>query len=81
MVLLPVTYFKGTDFKPAKRLPLQDRAYWNNWGKCREQDERNIFFQTAFEEHIRAGSHRTRQGEQRSHISLKMSLFLIVGSS
>jgi nitroreductase len=30
--LLPVAYFTGTDFKPAKRLPAQQRTYWNAWG-------------------------------------------------
>lgn len=31
--LLPVAYTKGTDFKPAKRLPARDRTYWDAWGK------------------------------------------------
>jgi nitroreductase len=30
--LLPVAYFTGTDFKPAKRLPARQRTYWNAWG-------------------------------------------------
>jgi hypothetical protein len=34
-VLLPVAYFKGTDFQPANRLPARDRTYWNNWGHSR----------------------------------------------
>lgn len=29
--LLPVAYYKGTDFKPATRLPIQDRLHWNRW--------------------------------------------------
>ena len=34
-VLLPVAYFKGTDFKPIKRRPLQEVAHWNGWGNKR----------------------------------------------
>jgi nitroreductase len=30
--LLPVAYFTGTDFKPAKRLPLESVVSWNSWG-------------------------------------------------
>lgn len=30
--LLPVAYFTGTDFKPAKRAIARDRTYWNVWG-------------------------------------------------
>jgi nitroreductase len=33
--LLPVAYYTGTDFKPAKRLPPHDRTYWNRWGARR----------------------------------------------
>lgn len=33
--LLPVAYFKGDDFKPAKRMPIRERTYWNAWGKTR----------------------------------------------
>src|SRR5437867_2473483 len=29
--LLPVAYFTGTDFKPAKRLPPRDHIHWNTW--------------------------------------------------
>ena len=29
---LPVAYFTGDDFKPAKRVPARERTYWNNWG-------------------------------------------------
>lgn len=31
-VLLPVAYYKGDDFKPAKRLPLSEVMHWNKWG-------------------------------------------------
>lgn len=31
-VLLPVAYFTGDDFKPAKRLPGRERTYWDTWG-------------------------------------------------
>ena len=34
-VMLPVGYYTGEDFKPAKRLPARDRTYWNTWGKRR----------------------------------------------
>ena len=30
--LLPVAYFTGSDFKPAKRLPLASVVSWNSWG-------------------------------------------------
>jgi nitroreductase len=30
--LLPVAYFTGDDFKPAKRLPLAKVVSWNGWG-------------------------------------------------
>ena len=29
--LFPVAYTKGTDFKPAKRLPAQDLIHWDQW--------------------------------------------------
>lgn len=29
--LLPVAYFTGTDFKPAKRLPAQQMTHWEKW--------------------------------------------------
>jgi nitroreductase len=29
--LLPVAYFTGTDFKPAKRLPAKQRTHWEQW--------------------------------------------------
>ncbi|HLW70248.1 MAG TPA: nitroreductase family protein, partial [Candidatus Binataceae bacterium] len=35
VALLPIAYFRGADFKPAKRLPAPDRTYWNEWDSCR----------------------------------------------
>ena len=35
VALLPVAYFLGADFKPAKRLPARDRTHWNAWGARR----------------------------------------------
>lgn len=32
---LPVAYFTGDDFKPAKRTPPRERTYWNKWGARR----------------------------------------------
>ena len=29
--LLPVAYFKGTDFRPARRRPIQEVTHWNGW--------------------------------------------------
>lgn len=29
--LFPVAYTKGTDFKPAKRLPAEQLAHWDSW--------------------------------------------------
>ena len=29
--LFPIAYTKGTDFKPAKRLPAQQLSHWNTW--------------------------------------------------
>jgi nitroreductase len=34
-VLLPVAYFKGDDFKPAKRVSPRELTYWNAWGNTR----------------------------------------------
>jgi nitroreductase len=31
IALLPVAYTKGTDFKPAKRPPVEDITHWNQW--------------------------------------------------
>ena len=33
--LVPVAYFTGQDFKPAKRVPSRERTYWNAWGQSR----------------------------------------------
>jgi nitroreductase len=30
--LLPVAYTIGTDFKPAKRRPVEEITYWDSWG-------------------------------------------------
>jgi nitroreductase len=35
VALLPVAYFKGTDFKPARRLPVRELTSWNGWGQAR----------------------------------------------
>lgn len=29
--LFPIAYTKGTDFKPAARLPVDDLVHWNHW--------------------------------------------------
>jgi nitroreductase len=29
--LFPIAYTKGTDFKPAKRLPAEELSHWNSW--------------------------------------------------
>jgi nitroreductase len=31
--LLPVAYYTGQDFKPAKRLPAETHTHWNAWGR------------------------------------------------
>jgi nitroreductase len=33
--LLPVAYFTGADFKPARRRPAHERTYWDRWGNQR----------------------------------------------
>ncbi len=33
--LLPVAYFKGDDFKPAKRIPSREITFWDSWGTKR----------------------------------------------
>ncbi len=33
--LLPVAYYTGDDFKPAKRRPVEQVTSWNEWGKPR----------------------------------------------
>ena len=32
-VMLPVAYFTGETFKPAKRLPAHELTYWDHWGQ------------------------------------------------
>jgi nitroreductase len=32
VALIPVAYTKGTDFKPAKRTPMEEVTFWNHWG-------------------------------------------------
>lgn len=34
-VLLPVAYFTGSDFKPAKRLATSSHIHWDQWGSHR----------------------------------------------
>ncbi len=34
-VLLPVAYYTGDDFKPARRVPARQRTYWDSWGETR----------------------------------------------
>ena len=34
-VVFPVAYFKGEDFKPAKRLPVRNFIHWDTWGEKR----------------------------------------------
>ena len=31
--LLPVAYYTGDDFLPAKRLPAVDLTHWDTWGQ------------------------------------------------
>jgi nitroreductase len=33
--LIPVAYFKGDDFQPAKRRPVEEITYWNGWKQPR----------------------------------------------
>jgi nitroreductase len=35
VAMLPIAYFTGVDFEPAKRLPARDRVYWDEWGRRR----------------------------------------------
>jgi nitroreductase len=37
--LLPVAYYTGDDFQPARRAPVGERISWNGWGKRRGEDE------------------------------------------
>jgi nitroreductase len=36
VALLPVAYFTGEDFKPAKRVPARELTYWDSWGKLKK---------------------------------------------
>jgi hypothetical protein len=29
--LFPIAYTKGTDFRPAKRLPAEQLSHWDTW--------------------------------------------------
>ncbi len=33
--LLPVAYYTGKDFKPGKRIPAEQRTYYDGWGATR----------------------------------------------
>ena len=33
--LLPVAYYTGGDFKPARRRPVEEITYWDEWGNTR----------------------------------------------
>ncbi len=33
IALIPVAYTIGTDFKPARRSPVEEITYWDNWGQ------------------------------------------------
>ena len=33
---LPVAYFTGEDFKPARRVAARERTYWDTWGNRRQ---------------------------------------------
>lgn len=35
VALFPVAHYRGTDFKPAKRLPAASRIHWDGWGAHR----------------------------------------------
>lgn len=35
VALIPVAFYQGPGFKPAKRLPLRDVTHWNAWGHRR----------------------------------------------
>ncbi len=36
--LIPVAYYTGDDFRPAKRVPASQRTHWNGWGRRRAGD-------------------------------------------
>ncbi|MFP6781630.1 MAG: nitroreductase, partial [Gammaproteobacteria bacterium] len=33
--LLPIAYYTGEDFKPGKRIPAEQRTYYDGWGATR----------------------------------------------
>lgn len=33
--LVPVAYYTGDDFKPARRRPIEEITYWDEWGATR----------------------------------------------
>jgi nitroreductase len=35
VALIPVAYFTGDDFKPARRRPVEEITYWNGWKRTR----------------------------------------------
>ena len=37
--LLPVAYFSGDDFKPARRVPGRDCTYWDTWSHTSARDD------------------------------------------
>src|SRR5215212_4248356 len=38
--LLPVAYYTGDDFQPARRTPVGERISWNGWGKPQGEDSK-----------------------------------------
>jgi nitroreductase len=34
--LLPVAYYRGDDFRPARRIPARERMYIDAWGQTRQ---------------------------------------------
>jgi hypothetical protein len=36
VALLPVAYFTGEDFNPAKRVPARELTYWDSWGQLKK---------------------------------------------
>ena len=36
VALLPVAYFTGDDFSPAKRVPARELTYWDSWGELKK---------------------------------------------
>lgn len=40
VALLPVAYYTGDDFQPAKRIPAAERTYYDGWGAVRDKVSR-----------------------------------------